>query len=486
MMTSSSYPVRVEARLDSGLSRWRWLVKWLLAIPHYLVLSLLWIAFVVLSVMAFFAILMTGRYPRAIFDFNVGVLRWSWRVAYYAYGALGTDRYPPFSLAERHDYPAHLTVSYPERLSRGLVLVKWWLLALPHYLVLAVFLGGAGLVADRGADRVGTPGLIGLLVLVAGVVLLMTGRYPQSVFDLVLGLNRWVLRVAAYAALMTDTYPPFRLDQGGADPGGHDVSMTDVPRPPAVTPTAGDGTPPAPDRPQSGGWTAGRIATVVVTSLAAVVAAALVLAGATLAIASGTMRDRAGFLMTGQQQLSTRTYALTSRITGMPGPDRAWNMPMMSQRWTPPAMMGRARIDVESTGKPVFVGLARPGDVAAYLHGVRHATLLRFGQRPAYRTSGAMAPAATPRKEHFWVGQDSGTGRLSVAWPRRAGTWSVVVMNADGSPGVSVRASAGATVPVLGWASAVSLTIGGIGLAATILLLLLVLRSASTRHRERQ
>jgi hypothetical protein len=231
-MSVATYPVRVDARLDPGLNRWLWLVKWVLGIPHYVLLAFLWMAFVACSVVALVAILFTGRYPRAIFDFNVGVMRWSWRVTYYAYGALGTDRYPPFTLAEVPDYPAHLEVDYPEHLSRGLVLVKWWLLAIPHYLVIAIFAGGGVYLANEATTSDQTywtwgSGLLGLLVLFAAVALLLTGRYPQSIYDLVLGMNRWMLRVAAYVGLMTDQYPPFRLDQGGDDPGT--VGLTSSP-----------------------------------------------------------------------------------------------------------------------------------------------------------------------------------------------------------------------------------------------------------------
>jgi hypothetical protein len=103
-----------------------------------------------------FAILFTGRYPRGIFDFNVGVLRWTWRVGFYSYWANGTDRYPPFSLGEEPDYPARLDVRYPERLSRWLWVVKW-LLAIPHLILVGIFVGGwAG--PGRSATSGAAPG----------------------------------------------------------------------------------------------------------------------------------------------------------------------------------------------------------------------------------------------------------------------------------------------------------------------------------------
>lgn len=210
-------PVRLTGRLEPNLSRGLWLVKWLLLIPHVVVLVFLWIAFIVLTVVAGVAILGTSRYPRGVFDFNLGVLRWTWRVQFYGYSALGTDRYPPFTLADVPDYPARLDVDYPQRLSRGLVLVKWWLLAIPHYLVLGVLLGGATAGSEPGGTAGGI-GLLGVLALIAGFALLFTGGYPRGLFDLALGVDRWAMRVLAYAALMTDIYPPFRLDQGGDEP----------------------------------------------------------------------------------------------------------------------------------------------------------------------------------------------------------------------------------------------------------------------------
>jgi hypothetical protein len=211
-------PVRLAAALDEPLSRGLWLVKWFLAIPHFIILLFLWIAFAVMTFIAGVAILFTRRYPRSIFDFNVGVLRWSWRVTYYATSGIGTDRYPPFALAAV-DYPATLEIEYPEQLSRWLVLVKWWLLAIPHYIVIGFFMGGGWFVGDNNGRAAAGFGLVGLLTIYAGVALLFTDHYPRGLFDFVMGMNRWVYRVVAYASLMTDRYPPFTFDAGANEPG---------------------------------------------------------------------------------------------------------------------------------------------------------------------------------------------------------------------------------------------------------------------------
>jgi hypothetical protein len=219
-VVEGAYPVVLSAALDEPLSRWLWLVKWLLVIPHAIVLFFLWIAFAILTVVVWIAVIATGRYPRGIFDFNLGVLRWTWRVSYYGYSGLGTDKYPPFSLDAEPGYPAVLDIAYPGEQSRGRALVRW-VLAIPQLLIIGVFCGGgAYLVEQTNGWHFTSPwsGLIGLLVLVAAFAVLFTGRYPRGLYDLVVGLNRWVFRVVAYAALMTEEYPPFRLDSGGAEP----------------------------------------------------------------------------------------------------------------------------------------------------------------------------------------------------------------------------------------------------------------------------
>jgi len=230
--TTRQHPVALSARLDPDLSRWMWLVKWFLAIPHFIVLAFLWLALVVTTIVAGVAILFTARYPSGIFRFNLGVLRWTWRVTYYcSTGGLGTDRYPPFSLDRHPDYPAVLDIAEPGVLSRWQVLVKWWLLAIPHYLIVGLLVGGVPYWYDEG-DGPWFGGLLSVLVLIAAVILLVTTRYPRSLFDLIVGFNRWIARVGAYVLLMTDRYPPFRLDQGPDEP------RWGPPLPPPPTPAA--------------------------------------------------------------------------------------------------------------------------------------------------------------------------------------------------------------------------------------------------------
>ena len=208
----TSYPVRLEGEPTEPLSRWLWLVKWLLLIPHFVCLIFLFITLVLATIAAFFALLFTGRYPRGLFDWNVGVLRWTWRVSFYSYGALGTDRYPPFTMGEAPDYPARLEIDYPEQQRRGLPLIGWWLLGIPQY-VIAGLLAGGGL----GWGRTGG-GVDGVLVFVIAMLLLFKNRYPRDVFDVIMGFNRWAVRVVAYGLLMTPRYPPFRLDPGAREP----------------------------------------------------------------------------------------------------------------------------------------------------------------------------------------------------------------------------------------------------------------------------
>ena len=201
-MENRAYPLDIRGELTIPPSRGWWLLKWLLVLPHLICLIGLWIAYIVVWLITLFAILFTGRHPKWALDFKLGVLRWSWRVGFYSYEALGTDKYPPFSLEPDPAYPADLDMPYTEQMSRGLVVVKWWLLAFPHLVITTIFCSGWG---DNSV------GLIPVLAVFAGFALLFTGKYPESIFKLLIGFNRWAYRVGAYVSLMTDEYPPFRL-----------------------------------------------------------------------------------------------------------------------------------------------------------------------------------------------------------------------------------------------------------------------------------
>jgi hypothetical protein len=432
------YPIRVEGHLERP-SRWSWLLKWLLALPHVVVLAGLWLAFFASSVASFVAVAFSGRYPRALFDFNVGVMRWSWRVVFYAYGANGTDRYPPFTLADVPDYPARLQVAYPEHQRRGLPLIGWWLAGIPQYMIAGMFVGGGVLGFWGGASWIG---LIGLLVLVAAVVLLVRGTYPRSIFDLVLGLNRWVLRVVAYAALMTAEYPPFRLDAGEDDLAAA-IAMPS----PGVSHAHSPAT----------SWGASRVAAAVLASLAALVGIAAIGAGGTALVFDQTQRDTSGYITSAGAAYSTGTYALESN---------SYRAGTAAEWFVAREVLGTVRIHSLSA-RPVFVGIAPANAATRYLAGVAHAEASDLGaQSSDFRVQSGGAPGALPGAQHFWVARASGAGAQTLTWKVRSGNWRVIVMNADGTRDVASELSIGASFPHL-------LTIGIVALGSGFLILLL-------------
>jgi Domain of unknown function (DUF4389) len=434
---ATPYPVRVEGHLEQP-SRGLWLIKWLLLVPHYVVLAFLWLAFALLSVAAFVAVLFTGRYPRGIFDFNVGVLRWSWRAAFYAFAANGTDRYPPFTLADVPDYPARLEIAYPERHRKGLPLIGWWLAGLPHYVVAGLFAGCAGTAAWTW-DRAAGPwlGVIDVLVLAAVLVLLFRGVYPRSIFDLVLGFDRWVIRVAAYAAVMTPEYPPFRVDVGETEAGGLIV---------------GDALPAAEVEAPPRRWTAGRVAAVVIGSVLTLVSLGVLAGGTVGVVFDQTQRDAAGYLMTDSQLFATQSYALVSDsyragVSGDVGAVRD--------------VLGTVRVTVRSS-EPVFVGIGRAASVDSYLAGVDREVASRFESRAAHRRLIAgTAPAARPTAKRFWSADAVGAGSFDLTWQPQSGGYRIVLMRPDGSRGVAASLGVGARFPHL-LALALGLIGGGV------------------------
>jgi hypothetical protein len=188
--TVAEYPVVLDAQRQDEYSRFMPLVKWLLAIPHYIALAILGIAAAVCVIISFFAVLFTRRYPEGLFNFVVGVARWAWRVG--AYVLLLVDRYPPFSLAEDPDYPARFNIEYPaEGIARWRPLVQW-LLAIP-YLIVARLLQYLAL----------------LLAFFALFTILFTRKFPDGMFKIVLVAFRWQARGNAYAGFMVPKYPPW-------------------------------------------------------------------------------------------------------------------------------------------------------------------------------------------------------------------------------------------------------------------------------------
>ena len=181
--------LRLDIDRQDEYNRWLPLVKWLLILPHLFVLVFVAIGALFVFIYAFFAVLITGRFPRGAFDFLVGLYRWSTRVN--AYLRLMTDTYPPFSLEHDPSYPARFQLDYPETVERWRPLVAW-LLIIP-YAIIAYLINVAAAFA----------------VLFAFFAILFTKRYPQGLFDIVLISTRWNARVIAYGHFALTKYPEF-------------------------------------------------------------------------------------------------------------------------------------------------------------------------------------------------------------------------------------------------------------------------------------
>jgi hypothetical protein len=186
---SPPYPAALEVSYPAELNRWLPLVKWLLVIPHFVVLTFVGIAAFFVGVYAFFAVLFTGRWPRGAFDFIVGTIRWFYRVA--AYFHLMVDAYPPFSMADDPSYPVRLQIDYPERIDNWRPLVQW-ILAIPYLFVAGIFYW-----------------ITGVLTVVAFFTILFTKQIPRGIFEVMMPGFRWNLRGNAYAYFTTDRYPPW-------------------------------------------------------------------------------------------------------------------------------------------------------------------------------------------------------------------------------------------------------------------------------------
>lgn len=469
-----TYPVRMEGHLDRP-SRALWLIKWLLVIPHYFVLAFLWIGFFVSSVASFLVLLFTARYPRSLFDFNLGVLRWSWRVGFYAFGANGTDRYPPFTLADVSDYPARVEIDYPQQQRKGFPLIGWWLAGIPQYIVAGIFIGGGGAAGWTASTRSwgGATwfGLIGLLVFVAVLVLLFRGEYPRSIFDFVLGLNRWVLRVVAYAALMTPEYPPFRVDPGEQEPAGT-LAMTSGTTVPSETAETAPIAPPAAateatTRPVQ--WGPGRVIALVLVSIVGLASLGLIAGWGAGIVLDQTQRDSSGYLMTSATRYSTGTYAVVSA---------SYRGGVSGDVFVPRGLLGTVRLRVTSS-RPVFAGIGPENGVNAYLSGVARAERNNFAARGTFTTYSGAAPASPPTAQSFWSASNLGSGTRTLNWTPQTGNWRIVLMNANGSSGVSADVSIGARIPHL-------LTISVAVLGAGMLLLLLTSGAIYLIVRERR
>lgn len=226
---------------------------------------------------------------------------------------------------------------------------------------------------------------------------------------------------------------------------------------------------PPPARPGSG-WTAGRVITVVIGSVLALVSLGLLGGGGTLLWADQALRQD-GYVTTGTATYSTTGYALASERV-----DLGWG-------WLLTGLIGDIRLRVTAVGadRPVFLGIGPADRVSAYLSGAAYTTVTGTGPDGLVSHYGTVKPVP-PQLRGAWIAQAAGAGTQTLRWTAQAGDWMAVAMNPDGSPGLTVRADAGVSAPGL-LRLAVELIIGGImaGALSAALIAVPVRMAAGTR-----
>lgn len=265
-------------------------------------------------------------------------------------------------------------------------------------------------------------------------------------FDLILGMDRWALRVAAYAGLMTDSYPPFRFDSGADEPDVTTIEQTPLPTP------------------GQSGWTGGRIASVFIGALLLVTGGAIAVTGGAGLWLDGTQRDTSGFISTDSRSFQGEGDALEFGTVELHWSTAEW---VVADNW-----LGDIRL---RASQDTFIGIGPAADMARYLSGVDRDEVDIAGSVVTYRHRSGGAPD-DPRSQAFWA--VSGTGQVS--WRAEPGTWTVVVMNADGSRVVDTRVTAETTVPALRPVS-IGLLIGGAALFVMGAMLLVVAAIRASR-----
>jgi len=189
-------PITMDLVAPLEVANWRVIGNPIMAIPHFLYLFVLGIVVNVITFLAWFAILFTGKYPESMFDFTAGVMRYQWRVSTFYF--FMREPYPAFgtqgTLADPGGDPATFSITYPQNLSRGLIFIKW-LLAIPAFLVLFVYILG-----------------VYVAMIVAFFTVLFTGKWPETWRAYTIRVMRYAFKVNAYYSLMTDVYPGFAVE----------------------------------------------------------------------------------------------------------------------------------------------------------------------------------------------------------------------------------------------------------------------------------